>query len=78
MLDDGGIDPGLGLFVIAQVDGGRAIQGKALGSHQSGRLFMAFGVKVATDHNRPFAGKTQCRGPALATTGTGDQRDFIT
>ena len=29
---------------------------------------MAFGVKVATDHNRPFAGKTQCRGPALATT----------
>ncbi|MCY1456009.1 hypothetical protein D9M71_731980 [compost metagenome] len=77
MLNDGGIDPGLGLFVVAQVDGGRAIQGKALGSHQGGRLFMAFGVKVATDHNRPFTGKTQRCRPALATTGTGDQCDFI-
>ncbi|MNY58179.1 hypothetical protein D3C86_1944860 [compost metagenome] len=77
MLNDGGIDPGLGLFVIAQVDRCRAVELEPFGLHQGYRLFMAFSVKIATNHNRPFAGKTQRCGPALATTGTGDQCDFI-
>ncbi|MNG34939.1 hypothetical protein D3C84_1215610 [compost metagenome] len=77
MLSHGGIDPGPGLLVIAQVHGRRAIQGEPLGLHQGCRLFVAFGVEVAADHDRPFAGKTQCRSAALASAGPGNQRDFV-
>jgi len=54
----GGIDPGLGLFMITQVHGCRAVQGKTLGLHQRCSLLVTFGIEIATDHNRPFTGKT--------------------
>ncbi len=76
VLADGGFHPALRLLRVAEIDVAGARHPVALRAHELERFMLRLRVDIAAEHACAFAREAQRGRPALAASGTGDQRDL--
>ncbi len=77
VLVDRCINPGLGLFVIAEIDRRITVEPQPFGVQQGGGFFMGGGLRIAADDNCTLSGKAQRGSTALAAAGASNQYNLV-